>query len=284
MEDLLNWASAVLDNGFVRIVVAIILLYIVRYFVHGFIGRLIQRAVRGHLHGSVKEEEQREETLTSVFRTLATVILWVLVAIFILQEIGVNLAALATGAGLLGIVVGLGAQSVIKDFLSGMFIILENQYRIGDVVTIGGHSGVVEEITIRMTKLRDMSKNVYFIPNGNITTVTNMTLEHSGVVIDVSVSYDTDISAAEKLLDEVGAAMAEDVNWKDMILEPVQFLRVEKLGDSSIDLRVVGKVVPMQQWAVAGEYRKRIKKMFDTHKIEIPFPQVVVHQSQPEKK
>lgn len=277
------FGSAFFDNRLTRIILAIAVLAIIQMVVNHFIGRLVEKAVRGHHYKSAREEKQREDTLIGLFRTALTVILWIIGIIFILQEFGVNLAALATGAGLIGIVVGFGAQSMIKDFLSGMFIILENQYRVGDVVTIGGHSGLVENVTIRMTKLRDLDGSVYFVPNGEITTVRNMTLEYSGVIIEVGISYDSDVEQAKKLIDQVGRDMAEDADWKDRIIEPITFLRLDSFGDSSVNLMAVGKTVPIEQWNVAGEYRTRLKRAFDKNGVEIPFPQRVVHYAKEQK-
>lgn len=272
------------NHQFIRVVLIIAALLVIQFIVRRVIDQVVSRAISSHHYLSKREQQQRLETLTSLFKAATTVIVWVIAIIVILQELGVNLAALATGAGLIGIVVGFGAQSMIKDFLSGMFIILENQYRIGDVVTIAGHSGVVEHVSIRMTKLRDLDGSVYFVPNGEITTVQNMTLEFSNVVIDVSVSYETDVSLAEKIINEVGEKLAEDPDWQDRIIEPVKFLRVDKFGESGVYLKALGKVNPAEQWGVAGEYRKRLMLAFEAKGIEIPLPQRVIHDEKSRKK
>lgn len=277
MVDFLGFDLSILDNVFARIVLVLVGVFVIRMIVNKFLGRIIERIIQSHHYKSKHEERQREDTLTAIFRTVVTVVLLIIAAILILQEFGVNIAAIATGAGLLGIVVGFGAQSMIKDFLSGLFIILENQYRIGDVVTVGGHSGIVEHVSIRMTKLRDLDGSVYFVPNGEITTVQNMTLEYSGVIVDVGVSYDTDLGEAERVINEVGQELAKDPEWEDRIIEPIEFLRVDSFGDSSVNLKAIGKVTPIEQWNVASEYRKRLKKAFERAKIEIPFPQRVIH-------
>ena len=259
------------------LIIAVVLLFI-RFLINHFIGRVVERIVMSHRYKTKREEKLREQTLTDMFKTVTAVATWVVLAIIVLQELGVNLAALATGAGLIGIVVGFGAQSMIKDFLSGTFIIAENQYRIGDVVTVGGHSGLVEQITIRMTKLRDLDGSVYFIPNGEISSVRNMTLEYSGVIIEVGVSYDTDISKAEQIINTIGKELAEDDDWRTRVIEPITFLRLDSFGDSSVNLKAVGKTTPLEQWNVASEYRKRLKKAFEKEGIEIPFPQRVIHE------
>ena len=262
----------------VRLVFIAGVLLATRFVINHFIGRVVERIVMSHRFKTKREEKLRERTLTDMFKTVTAVVTWVVLAVIVLQELGVNLGALATGAGLVGIVIGFGAQSMIRDFLSGTFIIAENQYRIGDVVTVGGHSGLVEQITIRMTKLRDLDGSVYFIPNGEITSVRNMTLEYSGVIIEVGVSYDTDIAKAERIINEVGAELAEDEDWRSRTIEPITFLRLDSFGDSSVNLKAVGKTTPLEQWNIASEYRKRLKRAFEKNGIEIPFPQRVIHQ------
>ncbi len=268
----------VFDGGmWFRILLYVAVLAGIQLVVRDYIGRVVEKAVRSNKYKSKSEERQREKTLTGLFRTALTVAIWLIGVILILNEFNVNLAALATGAGLIGIVIGFGAQSTVKDFLSGIFIILENQYRVGDVVTIAGHSGLVESVSIRMTKLRDLDGSVYYVPNGEINTVQNMTMEYSGVVIDVGISYDADVRKAEKIINEVGQEMAEDEEWKDRIIEPIAYLRLNSFGDSSVNLKAVGKTATLEQWNVAGEYRTRLKQAFDKQGIEIPFPQRVIH-------
>lgn len=273
------------DGGiWFRILLYVAVLGVIQFVVRDYIGRVVEKAVRGKKYKNAKEERQREQTLTGLFRTALTIAIWFIGSILILNEFEVNLAALATGAGLVGIVIGFGAQSTVKDFLSGIFIILENQYRVGDVVSIGGHAGIVEQVTIRTTKLRDLDGSVYFIPNGEVNTVQNMTLEYSGLIIDVGVSYDTDIDKAKDVMNKVGQELADDPDWKDRIIEPVEYLRLDSFGDSSVNLKAVGKTIPIEQWNVAGEYRTRLKKAFEKNGIEIPFPQRVVHQAKDKAK
>lgn len=267
----------------IHILFIVAVLFLVRFVINHFIGRVVERIVLSHHYKTKREEKLREATLTDMFKTVSAVVTWTIVVIIALQELGVNLAALATGAGLIGIVLGFGAQSMIKDFLSGAFIITENQYRIGDVVTVGDHSGLVEQITIRMTKLRDLDGSVYFIPNGEIKTVKNMTLDYSGVVIDVGVSYETDVRKAEEIINDVGKELAEDEEWRSRIIEPITFLRLDSFGESGVNLKAVGKTVPMEQWDVASEYRIRLKKAFEKHGVEIPLPQRVIHQKKSAK-
>lgn len=244
------------------------------------IERIVHRAVRGHKYASQIDEEKREHTLTTIFRTASAVIIWTVVIILILWHLDVNIAALMTGAGLVGIIVGFGAQSAIRDFLAGIFIITENQYRVGDIVTltIAGKdvSGIVEDITIRITRLRDLDGNLYTARNGEVALVSNASFGYANVNIDISVAYESDVDKVEKVMNQVGNDMAKDGLWSPHIFEPIQFFRVDGFEDSAVRIKALGKVEPAMQWELAGEYRRRIKKAFEKHGIEIPFPQRVV--------
>lgn len=266
-EMIIEWGF--LDQRLLRIAFVIIILTLIQYLSKWLVSRIVAKVINGHKYLTKREERQRADTLVNMFSTTTVVVLWIVAVIVILQEFGVNLGALATGAGFIGIVLGFGARSLVRDILTGIFIILENQYRIGDSVTIAGQSGTVEHITIRVTKLRDLEGNVYFIPNGEVTTVTNKTLGFSNVVIEVGVSYATDINKAEKVMNEVGEALAVDPDWKGRITAPIKFLRLDTFGETNITLKALGKVTPAEQWAVAGEYRRRIKAAFDKNKIEM---------------
>ena len=266
-EMMMEWGF--FDQRLFRIIFVIILLILVQYLSKWLVSRIIAKVINGHKYLTKREERQRADTLINMFSTTTVVVLWIVAVIVILQEFGVNLGALATGAGFIGIVLGFGARGLVRDILTGIFIILENQYRIGDNVTIAGQSGTVEHITIRVTKLRDLEGNVYFIPNGEVTTVTNKTLGFSNVVIEVGVSYATDINKAEKVMNEVGEALAVDPDWKSRITAPIKFLRLDTFGETNITLKALGKVTPAEQWSVAGEYRRRIKAAFDKNKIKM---------------
>lgn len=275
-------ALTILQNRYAKIVMVILVVLLVQLIVKRFIDRVIRSVVKGHKFSSKTEEKKREDTLITLLGTASAVILWTIAVIIILSLMDVNLAALMTGAGLIGIVVGFGAQSAIKDFLAGVFIIAENQYRVGDIVTLYAEgnqiSGVVEEITIRITRLRDLDGNVYTVPNGSATIVNNRTFEYANVNVDIGVAYESDIDAVERVINEVGNSLAEDEAWKKDIIEPIQFLRVDGFEDSAVRIKALGKVRPAKQWDVAGEFRRRVKKAFEQSDITIPFPQVVLHQ------
>ena len=175
------------------------------------------------------------------------------------------------------IAVGFGAQYVIRDFFTGLFIILENQYRVGDVVKIGEITGTVESINLRMSVLRDIDGTVHHIPNGEIKIASNLSKEFARVNLKIGVAYDSDIEKVIKLVNQVGQELAKDPEWKNKILQAPEFIRIDNFADSAIIIKILGETKPLEQWEVLGELRKRLKIAFDKQGVEIPFPQVVVH-------
>lgn len=256
----------------------IVAAYIAQKIIMAIIANVIRKTVRLHHKTADAIEEKREKTLTDIIGTALKFAIWLMATLMVLQELGVNIAPLLAGAGVVGIALGFGAQSLVQDAFRGLFIIFENQYRVGDVVQINGDlAGVVEKITLRATVLRDLDGNVHHISNGNINTATNMTMEFANVNIDIGVSYDSDLGHVEKVINEAGEAMAKDDEWKNAIIDPPSFLRVDSFDDSAITVKILGKTTADMRWGVAGEYRKRLKKAFDDNDIEIPFPQIVIH-------
>ncbi|PID31033.1 potassium transporter KefA [Candidatus Saccharibacteria bacterium] len=270
-----------LDNVFIQISLVLLGSLVVQFVLQQIINRLVKHAVRSHRYDSKTDEEKREKTLITMLRTAMRVVLWAAASAVILSMLHVNLAALATGAGLIGIVVGFGAQSTIGDFLAGTFIIAENQYRVGDIVTLtsGGKeiSGIVEDISIRITRLRDLDGNLHILRNGATGVVTNRTFDFANVNVNIRIAYESDIDTVERVVNEVGQAMASDETWARHIKEPIAFMRVDGFEESAVRIKALGKVAPAKQWEVAGEFRRRIKKAFEQNGIIIPFPQLVIH-------
>lgn len=221
--------------------------------------------------------EKRNETLASVIITGARVVIMVFSGLMVLPEFGVNIAPLLAGAGIAGLAIGFGAQSFVKDVISGLFILFEDQYRKGDVVKIAGASGMVEDVNLRRTVLRDLDGVQHHIPNGEISSASNLTKQWSRVNMNISVAYDTNLDRAIKVLNEVGMSLAQDAHWAKFIIKPPQVLRVDEFGDSAIEIKVLGDTKPLKQWDVTGELRLRIKRAFDREGIVIPFPQRDVH-------
>lgn len=239
--------------------------------------RIIRRAVDDGNDGITSDAERRAETLGAVLMNAA----WVLVVVFFLlmalAELGINIAPLLAGAGIAGLAVGFGAQALVKDIITGFFMLMENQYGVGDIISVDDqHAGGVEKMTLRITVLRDAEGRAHFIPNGTISRVVVLSKSYAKALVDVGVSYDADLEQVIAELKAVGAQLARD--WPDRALEPTEVLGVESLGDSSVVIRTLTKTAPAKQWEVARELRLRIFNTFREKGIEIPFPQMVVHQ------
>ena len=218
----------------------------------------------------------RTETVGAVLRSVAGLVVWtiaILVAIGSLQTIDINLGPLIASAGIAGVAIGFGAQSLVKDFLSGIFMLLEDQYGIGDIVNVGDATGVVERISLRKTQLRDLEGTVWHIPNGEITRVGNLSQLWSRSLIDVGVAYGTDLRFAMRVMKDVADGLSSDPEWAQLVLEPPEIWGVERFDESAVTIRMVIKTEPAQQWNVNREMRLRLKEAFDREGIEIPFPQ-----------
>lgn len=223
-------------------------------------------------------QKKREDTLIRIFTWTLSIIILIVAILMLLQEIGVPVAPILASAGIIGLAIGFGGQYLIRDIISGFFIILENQYRIGDVVSFDGTSGLVEDISLRMTTLRDLDGTVYHVPHGEIKKVANLTKYFARVNLNIGVSYNTNIQQLEELINRIGNEIAEDECFKEAIIKPPQFVRIEDFADSAIIIKILGETQPLKQWEITGELRKRLKISFDKEGIEIPFPQRVIHQ------
>jgi small conductance mechanosensitive channel len=217
--------------------------------------------------------EQRIDALSSVLRSVVTFVIWLVAALMCLGEVGIDLAPLLAGAGVLGVAIGFGSQSLVRDFLSGMFILIEDQFGVGDIVDLGEASGTVEAVSLRTTRLRAVDGTVWHMPNGEIRRVGNMSQHWSRALLDVEVAYDTDLEHARRVIKRVA-----DELWREdsSVLDEPEMGGVEQLGASGIALRLVVKTTPSAQWKVSRELRERIKLAFDEEGIEIPFPQQMV--------
>ncbi len=265
-------------NHGVKIVFILIGAYVIRRFAGVVIDKIIRKAVVPDNFLSPEAEKKREDTLIVVFSGTFRVIIWLAAALMIAAEFGINIGPLLAGAGVVGLAVGFGAQYIIRDFFTGLFIILENQYRVGDVICVGDVCGSVEDINLRTTILRDTDGAVHHIPNGEIKVATNKTKGFARVNLVIGVAYDTDIEKVKEVVNSVGEDMAKDPEWKDKILKAPEFVRVDNFGASSVDIKISGEVKPLEQWGALGELRKRIKDAFDKEGIEIPFPHRVIRQ------
>lgn len=274
-EKIQEW---LLTNGIV-VLAYIIIAYFIYRLVKLFIPRLVIGFVKARGKGRHSKSwfEKRAKTLSNMATWTLGLLIGVIVLFMVLSKLGVNITPLLASAGVAGIAIGFGAQSLIKDFVSGIFISLEDQYNAGDVVKVAGIAGQVEEVNLRRTVLRDLDGILHTIPNGEITTASNYTRDWSRVNLDVPVAYGEDLDKVFAVINRVGKEMAADEYFKTLIKTPPQVLRVQNFGDSGIDIRILGDVRPMTQWEVTGELRKRLKKAFDNEGIEIPWPHVKLY-------
>jgi small conductance mechanosensitive channel len=226
---------------------------------------------------AASEAEKREHTLSRAATSTVNVLVVTLMFFIILSELGFDLAPLLAAAGVIGIAIGFGAQSLVRDLFSGIFILLEDQYRVGDVVQVGDTAGLVEDINLRRTVLRDLDFIVHSVPNGEVRIASNFTKEKSRVNLNISVAYKEDLDRVIEVINRVGEGMSQDAFFGSLITDPLKVLRVDAFEESGIAIKVVGETLPIRQWEVAGEFRRRIKQAFDEEGITIPFPHLTVY-------
>ena len=275
------WFLAHGTRIFVIILVGLVLWLVTKRFMPALVHRAMAKPKRGERESGAGRKK-REDTLLGVFMGLSQLIIIIIVTFMVLGELEINIAPILAGLGIAGVAVGFGAQYLIRDLIAGVFILMENQFRVGDVAKVADTWGLVEEVHLRKTVLRDLDGAVHHVPNGEIRVASNYTRRFSRVNLDVSVSYGTDLDKAMAVINRVGQELAEDEKWKERIITPPQALRVNKFGDSGIDIKILGDVIPMEQWAIMGELRLRLKKAFDKEGIEIPWPHVKLYFGEPE--
>jgi moderate conductance mechanosensitive channel len=253
-----------------QIIIIVLVTLVLQFIGHLLIAKFVRKAVKKAKGETRLDERKREDTVITIVRTTYMGLIWSLAAVSILGTLGVNVITLLTGAGIVGVFFGLSAQNTVKDFLAGIFILVEKQYRVGDIITlsggttgINGATGTVEEITLRITKLRDDNGTLTTVRNGEPTIVTNKTFSYSSVLLDVTVTYNSDITKVEKTINHIGELMAKEEKWQDIITQPIKFVRIDNFTDQGVVVRAIGKVAPARQWDVAGEYRRRLLEAFN---------------------
>ena len=261
----------------IRIAIIVLLGLIAYLIAKRIVPRVIRRTMLLRMKGRPEAAiVKRSTTVSHVITNTIGAVIGVIVLFTILGQVGINIGPALASLGIVGLAISFGAQSLIKDLINGLFILMENQYAIGDVVRVGGIAGLVEEVNLRRTVLRDLDGIVHYIPNSEIGTASNFTKEYSRVNLNVSVGYGEDLDRAIEVINRVCSQMAEEPEWKPKIIKPPQVLRVDSLGDSGIEIKILGDTRPIMQWAVTGELRMRIKKEFDKEGIEIPWPHMKV--------
>lgn len=266
--DRIGWAK--LQKLALVLLTCVVLLWSVK-----LVTRAVRKAVDDGNDAVQSDAERRAETLGAVLENAARILVAVFFVLMTLQEFGVNIGPLVAGAGIAGVALGFGAQSLVKDVIAGFFMLMENQFGVGDIISVDDkHAGTVERMTLRITQIRDSEGKAHFLPNGTINRVVVLSKEFARALVDVEVAYDTDPEAAMALIREVGSELA--AAWPERVLEPTEVLGVEVLGQSGFTLRSLTKVAPGKQWEVQRELRKRILLAFRGAGIVIPFPQRVV--------
>ena len=258
--------------------------YLVYRLIRTVIPGIVESSMSSRGRGRKAREDlaRRVQTLSGALSTITGITILIIASFMILGEVGVDVTPLLATAGVAGIAIGLGAQSLIRDMIAGLFILMEDQYNKGDVVKVAGIAGLVEDITLKRTVLRDLDGIVHSIPNGEIKTASNYTKEYSRMNLDVPVAYGENLDRVIEVINRVGQEIAKDPVWGPKIRSAPQSLGVNKFGDSGVEIKVLGDTKPMMQWEVTREFRLRIKNAFDHEHIEIPFPHVRLIYGQPE--
>jgi small conductance mechanosensitive channel len=224
-----------------------------------------------------EEFQKRTRTLGEIVRYVIVLVVFAVATMTVLKELGIDIGPVLAAAGIVGLAVGFGAQSLVKDIISGFFILLEDQIRVGDVVNVAEKGGLVEKVGLRTTVLRDLHGNVHYVPNGTIAVVTNMTKEYSRYVFDIGVAYREDVDEVIAVIKGIDQEMRNDPEFKDDILEPIEILGLDQFATSAVVIKARTTTLPIKQWRVGREFNRRIKKKFDELNIEIPFPHVTLY-------
>ncbi len=275
LRDVTTWALSKLPTVLLLIILFILLRWVLKKLL-----RIATLSIKSHVSKSkanAAENEKRAETLTGLIRSTIIVSLWGVFLLILLKELGVDIGPILAGAGIIGLAVGFGAQELVRDSISGFFIILEDRIRTGDVVSINGTGGLVESINLRAVTLRDLSGIVHTFQNGKIDTLANMTKEWSAMVFDVGVAYKENVDQVIETIKEVGEGLRNDVTFGPKIIEPIEVFGLDKFGDSAIVIKARLKTLPIEQWGVGREFNRRLKAAFDQKGIEIPFPHRTIY-------
>ena len=277
ISTLSTWVITELPSIGILVILLIVSLKVMSFFITKLRDILTKRALNQTPDDPDTEAEKRLNTLMGILRKGASVIIWAVFFMIFLKKINIDIGPILAGAGIIGLAVGFGAQELVRDFLSGFFILLENQIRTGDVAILNGTGGLVEKIELRTITLRDLAGVVHVFQNGKINSLSNMTKEWSAMVFDIGVAYKEDLNQVMKIMKKVSEELKNDKEFEDKILEPMEIFGLDSFGDSALIVKGRIKTKPIQQWTVGREYRKRLKEAFDKHNIEIPFPHQTIY-------
>ncbi|SIT69161.1 small conductance mechanosensitive channel [Ectothiorhodosinus mongolicus] len=268
-----------------RILLVVVIAWLIASFLKSGLRRLEKSLIeRGKQQGEVPSEaSKRAETLVRLLRQAMVIMIWVVSILVILNEFGLSIAPIIASAGVVGLAVGFGAQNLVRDVISGFFLILENQVRVGDVAVVNGTGGLVESINFRTLQLRDLEGKVHIFPNGSISSMTNLTYGWSAYVFDIPVAYKENTDRVVKLIEKVGQELRDDPEYHTSILDDIEIFGVDKFDDSGVIIKGRIRTLPIKQWFVGREFLRRIKLCFDDEGIEIPFPHRTLYLGQGEE-
>lgn len=282
MPEFLEPAWAWTTTSGLRVIVAVALAIVAMRLAKLLCNRLLTRLLQLGKEND-PEQEKSANTMVSIIRTTLMVVIIVMTIMMVLAELGIDIAPILAAAGVVGLAVGFGARTLVEDVISGFFILVEDMVREGDVVTVDGHSGLVERVTLRMVVLRDGSGSVHYVRNGQIGVVTNMTKDFSKAVLEIGVSYREDVDRVIAIMRQVAEELRQDPEFAASILEPLDVMGLDQFAESAVVIKAAIKTKPIKQWGVAREYKKRLKVAFEKEGVEIPFPHMTVVMSPAEK-
>ena len=272
----ITWIISTIPSMLVILILAFILLKMTNVLMR-HLKPLMLRHMESGTDLEVSEMEKRLDTLLGILRSIIKLVVWLMIGMLFLRKLGIDIAPIIAGAGIVGLAVGFGAQELVRDFIAGFFMLLENQIRDGDVAIVNGTGGLVEHVGMRTIILRDVSGVVHVFQNGKINTLSNMTKKWSGMVFDIGVAYKEDTDEVVEIIHQVAEELQTDPDFKNKILEPLEVFGVDKFGDSAVNIKARFKTKPIEQWSVGREFNRRLKKAFDKQGIEIPFPHRTIY-------
>jgi small conductance mechanosensitive channel len=275
-SDTMTWLITVMPRLLLILIIAAVVMRLVSVLLKRLRPVVVGRLRKGGLEDD-GELDKRIDTLFGILKSVIKVIVWLILVMLILKQLGIDVAPIIAGAGILGLAVGFGAQELVRDFISGFFMLLENQVRAGDVAIVNGTGGMVESVGLRTIVLRDLAGTVHTIQNGKINSLSNMTKEWSAMVFDIGVAYKEDADQVMKVMARVDEDLRSDESFSSLILQPMEIFGVDSFGDSAVVIKGRIKTKPIQQWTVGREYRRRLKIAFDKEGIEIPFPHRTIY-------
>jgi len=276
LDTVLSWSKEVLPGAVFVLVLGWIAVRLMMVILRKSKKMIISRAEKRD-EVDAAETEKRVNTLMGILRVSCKIAIWTLVLMIVFKKIGIDIGPLLAGAGIIGLALGFGSQELVRDMISGFFMLLENQVRNGDVAIINGTGGLVESIGLRTIKLRDFSGTVHIFQNGKVDTLANMTKDWSAMVFDIGVSYKENTDRVVEVIRRVGEELHADKDYSDLILEPMEIFGVDKFEDSAVVIKARIKTTPVNQWTVGREFNRRLKIAFDREQIDIPFPHRTIH-------